>query len=86
MANTRIKGTTVEERVKQIIADNLSVELEEVTPQSSLRDDLGADSLDLVEIVMCFETEFGISISDEDGDKMKTVADAVKIVEGAVKR
>lgn len=81
-----IDGKTVEERVKQVIAEHLQVEMDEVTPQSSLRDDLGGDSLDMVEIVMCLEEAFRIQISDEDGDKMKTVADAVKIVEGAVKR
>lgn len=85
MAKTRIEGKSIEEQVKGIIVDQLSVDESEVTLGSSLRDDLDADSLDLVEIVMILEEAFDIQISDEDGDKMKTVADAVKIVEGAVK-
>lgn len=78
---TRISGTTVAERVKEIIADQFGVDLQEVTPGSSLRDDLGGDSLDLVETVMRLETEFGIQIDDEAGDAMKTVQDAVDVVE-----
>lgn len=81
MGDMRISGTTVEERVKQVIAVHLSVDMHEVTPQATLRDDLGGDSLDMVEIVMALEEAFHIHISDEDGDKMKTVADAVKLVE-----
>lgn len=81
-----MKATSVEEKVRDILSEHLSVNPEEVTIGSSLRDDLGADSLDLVEITMALEDSFDIIISDEDGDKMKTVADAVKIVEAAVKR
>jgi acyl carrier protein len=65
------------DRVKKIIVEQLGVEETEVTPQASITDDLGADSLDQVELVMAFETEFGIDIPDEEAEKIKTVADAV---------
>jgi acyl carrier protein len=71
----------VEEKVKSIIAEQLGVKPEEVTPQASFIDDLGADSLDTVELVMAFEEEFGIEISDEDAEKITTVGDAVKYIE-----
>jgi acyl carrier protein len=65
------------ERVKKIIVEQLGVEENEVTPEASITDDLGADSLDQVELVMAFETEFGIDIPDEEAEKIKTVQDAV---------
>ena len=65
------------ERVKKIIVEQLGVEENEVTPEASITDDLGADSLDQVELVMAFETEFGIDIPDEEAEKIKTVGDAV---------
>jgi acyl carrier protein len=65
------------ERVKKIIVEQLDVEDKEVTPEASITDDLGADSLDQVELVMAFETEFGIDIPDEEAEKIKTVGDAV---------
>jgi acyl carrier protein len=65
------------ERVKKIIVEQLGVEEGEVTPEASITDDLGADSLDQVELVMAFETEFGIDIPDEEAEKIKTVNDAV---------
>jgi len=65
------------DRVKKIIVEQLGVEESEVTPEASITDDLGADSLDQVELVMAFETEFGIDIPDEEAEKIKTVADAV---------
>jgi acyl carrier protein len=65
-----------EARVKQIIAEKLGVGEEKITPQSSFVDDLGADSLDQVELIMAFEDEFDIEIPDEDAEKMKTVKDA----------
>jgi acyl carrier protein len=65
------------ERVKKIIVEQLDVEEKEVTPEASITDDLGADSLDQVELVMAFETEFGIDIPDEEAEKIKTVGDAV---------
>jgi acyl carrier protein len=64
-------------RVKKIIVEQLGVEETEVTPEASITDDLGADSLDQVELVMAFETEFGIDIPDEEAEKIKTVSDAV---------
>ena len=71
------------ERVKKIIVEQLGVEENEVTPEASITDDLGADSLDQVELVMAFETEFNIDIPDEEAEKIKTVGDAVKRVEEA---
>ena len=69
------------ERVKKIIVEQLGVEESEVTPEASITDDLGADSLDQVELVMAFETEFGIDIPDEEAEKIKTVGDAVQKIE-----
>jgi len=66
-----------EEQVKQIIMDQLGVSADQVTPQASFIDDLGADSLDTVELVMALEEEFDIEIPDEDAEKMKTVQDAL---------
>jgi len=71
----------VEEKVKSIIAEQLAVKPEEVTQGASFIDDLGADSLDTVELVMALEEEFGIEIPDEDAEKMSTVGDAVKYIE-----
>jgi acyl carrier protein len=65
------------ERVKKIIVEQLGVEENEVTTEASITEDLGADSLDQVELVMAFETEFGIDIPDEEAEKIKTVGDAV---------
>ena len=69
------------DRVKAIIVEQLGVEANEVTPEASITDDLGADSLDQVELVMAFETEFGIDIPDEEAEKIKTVGDAVAKIE-----
>jgi acyl carrier protein len=69
------------DRVKKIIVEQLGVEEAEVTPEASITDDLGADSLDQVELVMAFETEFGIDIPDEEAEKIKTVGDAVSKIE-----
>jgi acyl carrier protein len=71
----------VEEKVKQIIVDQLGVEASDVTDASSFVDDLGADSLDRVELVMALEETFGIEIPDEDAEKMITVRDAVNYVQ-----
>ena len=68
---------SIEDKVKKIIAEKLSVDLEEVVPEASFVDDLGADSLDLVELIMSMEEEFDIEISDEDSEKMITVQDAI---------
>lgn len=66
-----------DERVKQIIMDQLGVSAEQVTPDASFIDDLGADSLDTVELVMALEEEFDIEIPDEDAEKLRTVRDAL---------
>ena len=73
------------EKIKQIIAEQLGVKLEEIKPESSFVDDLGADSLDTVELVMALEEEFGIEIPDEDAEKMTTVAQAIKYIEEKAK-
>ena len=72
---------SVEERVKQIIVDELGVDESEVTANARFIDDLGADSLDTVELVMRFEEEFGIEIPDEDAEKITSVRDAVDYIE-----
>jgi acyl carrier protein len=69
------------DRVKKIIVEQLGVEENEVTPEASITDDLGADSLDQVELVMAFETEFSIDIPDEEAEKIKTVGDAVQKID-----
>lgn len=74
----------VAEKVKSIIAEQLGVKPEEVTPTASFIDDLGADSLDTVELVMALEEEFGIEIPDEDAEKMTNVGDAIKYIEEKV--
>ena len=71
---------SVEERVKQIIVEQLGVEESEVTPNASFVDDLGADSLDTVELVMAFEEAFEIEIPDEDAEKIRTVQDAIDYI------
>ena len=71
----------LEEKVKKIIAEQLGVEEEDITPDSSFVEDLGADSLDTVELVMAFEEEFGIEIPDEDAEKIATVKDAVEYIQ-----
>ena len=75
------KRKQVEEKVKQIIVEQLGVEEGEVTQSASFVDDLGADSLDTVELVMAFEESFNIEIPDEDAEKIKTVKDAVDYIE-----
>lgn len=69
---------SIEERVIDLIVEQLGVSQDQVTTEASFVDDLGADSLDTVELVMAFEEEFGIDIPDEDAEKMSTVSDAVK--------
>lgn len=72
---------SIHERVVKIIVDLLGVEPEKVTMDARFREDLGADSLDLVELVMAFEEEFGGTISDEDAQQIKTVGDAIRYIE-----
>jgi len=73
------------DRVKKVVVEQLDVNEEEVTPQASFVDDLGADSLDVVELVMGLEEEFDVEIPDEDAEKIATVADAVAYVEDKTK-
>ena len=70
-----------QEKVKQIIADQLGVKKEEVVENAKFVDDLGADSLDTVELVMALEEEFGVEIPDEDAEKLATVGDALRYIE-----
>lgn len=72
-------------RVKNIIVDKLGVDAEEVTPEKSFTNDLGADSLDTVELIMEFEKEFGISIPDDQAEKISTVGDAIAYIENNAK-
>lgn len=71
---------SIDERVKQIVAEQLGVEEDQVTNEASFMEDLGADSLDTVELVMALEEEFDIEISDEDAEKIQTVQDAVDYI------
>jgi acyl carrier protein len=70
----------IEERVKEIICEQLGVDEEEVNPNAKFIEDLGADSLDTVELVMAFEEEFDIEIPDEDAEKISTVGDAIQYI------
>jgi len=70
----------VDEKMVEIIADQLSVDKSKVVPEASFVDDLGADSLDLVELVMAMEEEFGMEIADEEAEKLLTVQDAINFV------
>jgi acyl carrier protein len=70
--------SNVEDRVKDIIVEELGVEREKLTTEASFMEDLGADSLDTVELVMAFEKEFDIDIPDEEAEKLRTVGDALK--------
>ena len=75
----------VAEKVKSIIVEQLGVDEEEVTPDASFVDDLGADSLDTVELVMAFEEEFGVEIPDDAAEKITTVGDAIKFIQDNAK-
>lgn len=77
---------SVDEKVKDIISEQLGVKKEEIKLESSFIDDLGADSLDTVEVVMALEEEFGIEIPDEDAEKITTVAEAVKYIENKINK
>jgi acyl carrier protein len=75
-----IQMASIAERVKQIVAEQLGVDEDQVTAEASFMDDLGADSLDTVELVMALEEEFDIEIPDEDAEKIQTVQDAVDYI------
>ncbi len=72
---------SIEDKVKKIIAEKLSVDLEELVPEASFVDDLGADSLDLVELIMSMEEEFDIEISDEEAEKLATVKNVLDYID-----
>ena len=74
-------GKTIEEKVKDIIVEQLGVNPEQVTPQAKFIEDLGADSLDTVELVMAFEEEFNVEVPDEEAEKLQTVGDVIKYIE-----
>jgi len=78
-------GSSVEQKVKEIICEQLGVSEEEVTPQASFIEDLGADSLDIVELVMAFEEEFSVEVPDEDAEKLQTVGDVIKYIQERAK-
>ena len=75
---------SIEKRVKEIIVEQLGVNESEVTPEAKFVDDLGADSLDLVELVMALEEEYNTEISDEDAEKILTVGDAIEYIQSHV--
>ena len=77
--------STVEQQVKAIVAEQLGVKQEQVTNDASFVDDLGADSLDTVELVMALEEEFEIEIPDEDAEKLQTVGDVIKYIQERAK-
>jgi len=74
-------ASSVEARVKEIVCEQLGVSDDEVTPEASFIEDLGADSLDIVELVMALEEEYEMEISDEDAEKIKTVQDVIHYIE-----
>jgi acyl carrier protein len=76
---------SVEDRVKAIIVEQLGVDADEVNPEASFVEDLGADSLDTVELIMAFEEEFGVEISDDEAEKIKKVKDAVEYIDKRAK-
>jgi acyl carrier protein len=75
---------SIEKRVKEIVVEQLGVNESEVTPEAKFVDDLGADSLDLVELVMALEEEYNMEISDEDAEKILTVGDAIEYIQSHV--
>jgi acyl carrier protein len=85
LANGRCLKVATFDRVKKVVVDQLDVNEDEVTPTASFVDDLGADSLDQVELIMAFEEEFDIEIPDEDAEKIATVGDAVNYIDEKTK-
>jgi acyl carrier protein len=74
------------EEIKQVVSEQLGVKPEEIKPTASFRDDLGADSLDAVELIMALEEKFGIEIPDKDAEEMLTVNDAIKYIENKINK
>ena len=72
---------SIEQKVKDIIVEQLNVKADQVTPDAKFIEDLGADSLDTVELVMAFEEEFGIEVPDEEAEKLQSVGDVIKYIE-----
>jgi len=85
LTNKQIMAVNIEEKVKQIIVDKLGADEKEVTPTANFTNDLGADSLDTVGLIMEFEEAFGINIPDEAAEKISTVGDAIKYIKDNVK-
>jgi acyl carrier protein len=79
------RAMSVEKKVKEIVAEQLGRDVNEVTSEASFIDDLGADSLDIVELVMAMEDEFGIEIPDEEAEKIKTVKDVIEYIKANAK-
>ena len=73
-------ANNIEEKVKEIIAEQLGIEVEQIKPESKFVDDLGADSLDVVELIMAFEEAFDIEIPDDDAEKIQTVEDVINYI------
>jgi acyl carrier protein len=86
MASVTERNPVTVEKVKQIIAEQLGVDENEITPSSSFVEDLGADSLDTVELVMALEENFSIEIPDEDAEKIRTVQDAIDYIDKHAKK
>lgn len=77
-----MSDNNIESRVKEIIVEQLGVNADQVTPSAKFVEDLGADSLDTVELVMAFEEEFDVEVPDEEAEKLQTVGDVIKFIEG----
>lgn len=86
MSDTSLKNEELVTKITQIIVGQLSVDPEKVLPEASFTEDLGADSLDVVELVMAFEQEFGIEISDDNAGKIKTVKDVIDHIEELINK
>jgi len=83
LTNSHMSENSIEEKVKDIIVEQLGVNPEQVNPDAKFIEDLGADSLDTVELVMAFEEEFSIEVPDEEAEKLQTVGDVIRYVEGS---
>ncbi len=86
MSDAALKDKELVAKIKQIILGQLSIDADKVVPEASFTEDLGADSLDVVELVMAFEQEFGIEISDENAGKIKTVKDVIDHIEELINK